>query len=142
MTNPQIYVILIVMRRYKLPDYLAHYLGGLLPHRNPRFNKMTDADFITVISWCEDWEPEKVYNTAYKESHLDYLLTWEECSKDMQSLPMPVRAELERALKIHVDAGNVQALRAYAYFYEGTQTLAKYAFWIFIATMFLFWIGS
>ena len=70
-----------------------------MPHRNPRFNKMTDADFITVISWCEDWEPEKVYNTAYKESHLDYLLTWEEWSKDMQSLPMPVRAELERARK-------------------------------------------
>jgi len=132
----------IALRRYKLPDYLAHYLGGFLPHKDPKFSHMTDADFITVISWCEDWSPEDVYDTAYKQSHLDHLLTWEEWSSDMQSLPMPVRAELERALKIHVEAGNVQALRAYAFFYEGINKIAKYAFWVFIAATILLWIGS
>ena len=130
------------MRKYQLPDYLAHYLGRFLPENTPSFSKMNDSDFITVLSWCEDWTPEEVYNTAYKESHIDTLLTWDEWSDNMQTLPLVVREELKRAVSLHMDNGNLQALRAYAFFYEGMNNIAKYSFWVFIATMVLFWIAS
>lgn len=129
------------MRKYKLPDYLAHYFGTFLPKRTPNFHKMKDDDFITVLSWCEDWEPERVYKTAYRQSHLDYFQTWQEWSADMQPLPIAVKAELQRALKIHIESGNMQALRAYAFFYEGVEKFAKYAFWVFILTTILLWIS-
>ena len=29
---------------------------------------MKDEDYISLLSWCEDWEPEQVYETAYKQS--------------------------------------------------------------------------
>ena len=132
----------ISLRKYSIPNYLAFYLGKYLPHRPPAFSKMTDSDYITVLSWCEDWTPEEVYNMAYKQSHLDHMLTWDEWSENMQSLPLPVRAELQRAITLHMDNGNLQALRAYAFFYEGIEKLAKYAFWVFIATTILLWIGS
>ena len=130
------------MRKYKLPDYLAHYLCKYLPQKSPSFAKMTDSDYITVLSWCEDWSPEEVYDTAYKQSRLDHFLTWDEWSDNMQSLPVAVKAELQRAITLHQDNGNLQALRAYPFFYEGMNRLAKYSFWVFIAIMFLFWIGS
>jgi len=129
------------LRKYSIPNTLALYLGKYLPTKTPSFSKMNDSDFITVLSWCEDWTPEEVYNMDYKQSHLDYLLTWDEWSADMKSLPLPVRAELQRAITLHMDNGNLQALRAYAFFYEGTEKLAKYAFWVFIAIMILLWIG-
>ena len=130
------------MRKYKLPDYLAHFFGKYLPQKSPSFAKMTDSDYITVLSWCEDWTPEEVYDTAYKQSRLDHFLTWDEWSDNMQTLPVAVKAELQRAIILHQDNGNLQALRAYAFFYEGMNNIAKYAFWAFIAIMFLFWIGS
>ena len=130
------------MRKYNIPNTLAFYLGKYLPAKTPSFSKMNDSDFITVLSWCEDWTPEEVYNTAYKESHIDTLLTWDEWSDNMQTLPLVVREELKRAVSLHIDNGNLQALRAYAFFYEGMNNIAKYAFWVFIATMFLFWIAS
>ena len=129
------------MRKYKLPDYLAHYLGKYLPQKSPSFAKMTDSDYITGLSWCEDWSPEEVSDTAYKQSRLDHFLTWDEWSDNMQSLPVAVKAELQRAITLHQDNGNLQALRAYAFCYEGMNNIAKYAFWAFIAIMFLFWIG-
>ena len=130
------------MRKYTLPDYLATYFGRFLPAKKPLFTNMQDQDFITVLSWCEDWTPEEVYNTAYRQSHIDHILTWEEWAENMQPLPLGVREELKRAVSVHQDNGNLQALRAYAFFYEGMNNVAKYAFWIFIATTVLLWIGS
>ena len=76
-------------------------LSKILPTRKPALHKMQDCDFITILSWLEGWEPEKVYKTAYIESHLDTYYTCEECEEDMKPLPIPVRAELEKAIKIH-----------------------------------------
>ena len=79
---------------------------------------MQDSDFITILSWLEDWEPEKVYKTAYRQSHLDTYYTWEEWAQNMKPLPVPVRAEMERAIKMHEESGNLEALRTYAFVYE------------------------
>ena len=106
------------MRRYSILDWAASLLSRVLPARKPALHKMQDCDFITILSWLEDWEPEKVYKTAYRESHLDTYYTWEEWAEDMKPLPIPVRAELEKAIKIHEKAGNLESLRTYAFFYE------------------------
>ena len=106
------------MRRYSILDWAASLLSRVLPARKPALHKMQDCDFITILSWLEDWEPEKVYKTAYRESHLDTYYTWEEWAEDMKPLPIPVRAELEKAIKIHEKAGNLESLRTYAFLYE------------------------
>ena len=106
------------MRRYSVIVWLAALFGKVLPVKRPSFHKMQDSDFITILSWLEDWEPEKVYKTAYRQSHLDTYYTWDEWAEDMKPLPIAVRAEMERALKIHEKAGNLAALRTYAFLYE------------------------
>ena len=106
------------MRRYSTLDWVAAMLSKILPTRKPALHKMQDCDFITILSWLEGWEPEKVYKTAYRESHLDTYYTWEEWAEDMKPLPIPVRAELEKAIKIHEKAGNLASLRTYAFLYE------------------------
>jgi hypothetical protein len=93
-------------------------VSKMLPVKKPAFHKMDDSDFITILSWLEDWEPEKVYKTAYRESHLDAYHTWDEWSADMKPLPKPVRIEMEHAIKIHEKSGNLEALRTYAFVYN------------------------
>ena len=97
---------------------IAIMISRMLPAKKPAFHRMDDSDFITILSWLEDWEPEKVYKTAYRESHLDAYYTWEEWSVNMRPLPPPVRVEMERAIKIHEKSGNLEALRTYAFVYE------------------------
>jgi|TARA_R110000824_G_C15024164_1_gene658701 hypothetical protein len=97
---------------------VAILVSKILPTKKPAYYQMADSDFITILSWLEDWEPEKVYKTAYKESYLDTYYTWEEWSEDMKPLPVPVRAEMERAIKMHEQSGNLEALRTYAFVYE------------------------
>ena len=97
---------------------VAILVAKILPAKKPAFHKMQDSDFITILSWLEDWEPEKVYKTAYRQSHLDTYYTWEEWAQNMKPLPVPVRAEMERAIKMHEESGNLEALRTYAFVYE------------------------
>ena len=97
---------------------IAILVSKILPVKKPAYYQMEDSDFITILSWLEDWEPEKVYKTAYKESSLDSYYTWDEWATDMKPLPIPVRAEMQRALKMHEDSGNLEALRTYAFVYE------------------------
>ena len=106
------------MKKYSLMVWLAALFGKVLPPKKPAFHKMQDCDFITILSWLEGWEPERVYKTAYRQSHLDTYYTWDEWAEDMKPLPIAVRAEMERALKIHEKAGNLAALRTYAFLYE------------------------
>ena len=98
--------------------WLAALFGKVLPVKRRSVHKLQDSDVITILSWLEDWEPEKVYKTAYRQSHLDTYYTWDEWAEDMKPLPIAVRAEMERALKIHEKAGNLAALRTYAFLYE------------------------
>ncbi len=104
--------------RYTLIDKVAGLVSRWVPEKEPNYYNMDDNDFITVLSWCEKWHPKKVYYTAYKESHIDFIQTWDEWEKDPQRLPIAVRAELTRAVKLHHAAGNLGALRTYAFLYE------------------------
>ena len=97
---------------------IAILVSKILPVKKPAYYQMEDSDFITILSWLEDWEPEKVYKTAYRESYLDTYYTWEEWAQNMKPLPVPVRAEMERAIKMHEKSGNLEALRTYAFVYE------------------------
>ena len=73
---------------------MAILISRILPAKKPAFHKMNDDDFITILSWLEDW------------------------AEDMKPLPIAVRAELEKAIKIHERSGNLEALRTYAFVYE------------------------
>ena len=106
------------MRKNSALHLVAVLISKILPVKKPAFHKMQDSDFITILSWLEGWEPEKVYKTAYKQSHLDTYYTWEEWAQNMKPLPVPVRAEMERAIKMHEKSGNLEALRTYAFVYE------------------------
>ena len=128
------------MRKFKLLDYAAMAFAEVLPTKQPNLRHMKDEDYISLLSWCEDWEPEQVYETAYKQSHLNYLQTWEEWSDDMKPLPGPVVAELQRALLIHHGVGTMRALMTYAFFHGWAQRLMKYTFWVFIGIVLLYWI--
>ena len=129
------------MRKFRLLDYAAMIFAEVLPKKQPNLHHMKDEDYISLLSWCEDWEPEQVYKTAYKQSHLNYLQTWEEWSDDMKPLPGPVVAELQRALLIHHGVGTMRALMTYAFFHGWAQRLMKYSFWFFIGIILLYWFA-
>ena len=129
------------MRKFKLLDYAAMVFAEVLPTKQPNLHHMKDEDYISLLSWCEDWEPEQVYKTAYKQSHLNYLQTWDEWSDDMKPLPGPVVAELQRALLIHHGVGTMRALMTYAFFHGWAQRLMKYSFWFFIGIVLLYWFA-
>ena len=129
------------MRKFKLLDYAAMVFAEVLPTKQPNLHHMKDEDYISLLSWCEDWEPQTVYETAYKQSHLNYLQTWDEWSDDMKPLPGPVVAELQRALLIHHGVGTMRALMTYAFFHGWAQRLMKYSFWFFIGIVLLYWFA-
>ena len=129
------------MRKFRLLDYAAMVFAEVLPTKQPNLHHMKDEDYISLLSWCEDWEPQTVYETAYKQSHLNYLQTWDEWSDDMKPLPGPVVAELQRALLIHHGVGTMRALMTYAFFHGWAQRLMKYSFWFFIGIVLLYWIA-
>ena len=129
------------MRKFSLLDVGAMIVAKLLPSKQPNLRKMNDEDFISLLSWCEDWEPEQVYETAYKQSRIDYIQTWDEWSDDMKPLPLIVRTELERAIKIHHETGTMRALMAYAFFHSWGERLMKCTFWAFITVVFIYWFA-
>jgi len=105
-------------KKYSVVDYLAFQLGKYMSYRPPVYERLTDEDYITILSWCEDWEPEDVYYTAWNASAMDMSIDWEKWSQNMTDLPGPVKYELRRGLEKHEKMGNLQALRAYAFIYE------------------------
>ena len=105
-------------KKYSVVDYLAFQLGKYMSYRPPVYERLTDEDYITILSWCEDWEPEDVYYTAWNASAMDMSIDWEKWSQNMTELPGPVKVELRQALEKHEKLGNLRALRAYAFLYE------------------------
>ena len=99
-------------------DVLATALSRFLPYKKPAYDHLSDEDYITILSWCEDWEPEDVYYTAWNASAMDMSVDWEKWSKNMTELPGPVKYQLRHALEKHEKLGNLRALRAYAFVYE------------------------
>ena len=127
------------MRKFSLLDIGAMIVSKLLPSKQPNLRTMNDEDFISLLSWCEDWEPQKVYETAYKESRIDFIQTWDEWSDDMRPLPLVVRMELQRAIKIHEERGNLLALRGFAWIYDCFFWVAKSTMWIFFIFVAYYW---
>ena len=115
-----------MLNRKSVLHQVAVKFSDVLPEKITNYKAMADHDFISLLAWLEDWDPEKVYKTAYKESHIDYIQTWDEWAVDMQPLPLVVRTELERAMKIHDTAGNLKAIRAYSFFFNNTHKLFIY----------------
>ena len=110
-----------------------------LPKKAPVYNKLKDDDYISILSWLEDWEPEQVYKTAYKQSHIDYIQTWDEWADDMLPLPLVVRMELQRAIQLHEERGNLLALRGFAWIYDCFFWVAKSTMWIFFIFVAYYW---
>lgn len=110
-------------------DVLATALSQFLPYKKPAYDRLTDEDYITILSWCEDWEPEDVYYTAWNASAMDMSIDWEKWSANMTPLPGPVRYQLRYALEKHEKKGNLKALRSYAYVYEFFGKWGKRFFW-------------
>ena len=129
------------MRKFRPLDYVAMAFAEMLPERGPNLRHMKDEDYISLLSWCEDWEPEQVYKTTYKQSHLNYLQTWDEWSDNMKPLPFIVRAELERAILIHDGVGTMRALMTYAFFHSWGERLMKCTFWAFLTVLFIYWFA-
>ena len=129
------------MRKYNLRDAFAYNFAKLLPHNEPNLWRMDDADRISLLSWCEDWEPQKVYETAYKESRIEELLSWDEWADNIQPLPTVVRTELERAILIHEKYGNLRVLLGYSFFQTWVGRISKWGFWIFAAIVLISWFG-
>ena len=105
-------------QKYSVIDYLAFQLGKYMPYKKPAYDHLTDEDYITILSWCEDWEPFEVYDTAWNQSGMAMTKDWEKWSKNMTELPPPVRYQLRYALEKHEKLGNLRALRSYAFIYE------------------------
>ncbi len=118
-----------MIKRNKLVDYLATQLAKFLPNIKIQYEHVADHDYITLVAWAEQWEPKDVYELAYKQSNLDFFQTWDEWSADMRPLPLAVKTELQRALKIHQRAGNLEPLRAYAFVLKWLSTLGWVILW-------------
>lgn len=116
-------------KKYMFIDVLATALSQFLPYKKPAYDRLTDEDYITILSWCEDWEPEDVYYTAWNASAMDMSVDWEKWSSNMTPLPGPVRYQLRYALEKHEKKGNLKALRSYAYVYEFFEKWGKRFFW-------------
>ena len=79
----------------------------------PDFRRMTDADLIGLLGWCEDWEPQEVYETAFaqvfpKRQLNDVRVDFERWIQfENPQLPVIVREELMRASEIHFNKGSM-----------------------------------
>ena len=129
------------MRKFRSLDYVAMAFAKLLPIKRPNLRHMEDEDFISLLSWCEDWEPQTDYETAYKESRIDPIQTWDEWADDMKPLPPVVRTELERAVLLHDGVGTMGALMTYAFFQSWASRLAWCTFWAFVTVILIRWIA-
>ena len=76
------------------------------------FDHFTDMQLIAIVAQAEDWQHEKVYETAHKEALVEGD-PWERFDKSLEPngdgrLPTPVRLELMKAVKIHMNAGTLK----------------------------------
>ena len=129
-------------KKYSVVDYIAFQLGKRMSYRPPVYDRLSDEDYITILSWCEDWEPEDVYYTAWNASAMDMSIDWEKWSQNMTELPGPVKVELRQALEKHEKLGNLRALRAYAFLYE--HIIEKWiprSLWISLGLLTLYLLG-
>ncbi|HIL26498.1 MAG TPA: hypothetical protein EYG21_03770 [Nitrospinaceae bacterium] len=78
----------------------------------PDYDSISDEDLIGLVAWCEKWKLAEVYDTAFKQAHMDTLHdfpAWIISSNP--KLPLPVRMELQRAAKINYESGRMWSLQ-------------------------------
>ena len=89
----------------------------ILPDVVPVFGKMTDMELLSIVSWAQRWDAEKVYDTAFDQVFPGRQIedakpkydSW--VSVENPRLPVIVREELIRAFRIHMVTGRMDVLR-------------------------------
>ena len=119
---------------------IATYIAKrLLPEGSPAFNSMTDLELLSIISWAERTDAEKVYDIAFNQvfpeeqfkdakSSYDWWVTGEN-----PKLPIIVREELIRAFRINMANGRMDVLRLAAW----ARHQSKRIMWIGLGLLFL-----
>ena len=108
---------------------------------SPNFNTLSDHDLVGLISYCEKWDPMKVYHTAYSqvfpEKQLqEVMMPFEDwCDKETK-LPQIVRNELIRACVVNLELGKMAKLR---YSATAQSLFSNMYFWIFVIIVFWWW---
>ena len=120
---------------------IAQYLARkFLPEGTPAFSKMSDLEILSIVSWAEQWDAKRVYDTAFSEVFPAKQITDAKPQYDMwvtaenPKLPMIVREELIRAFRIHMTTGRMDVLRLGV----TAQTYAKRFMYVGLFLLFLF----
>ena len=97
---------------------IAQYLAKrILPEGSPAFSRMSDLELLSIVSWAEKWDAQRVYDTAFSEVFPEKQIKDSKPNYDMwltaenPKLPMVVREELIRAFRIHMVSGRMDVLR-------------------------------
>ena len=128
------------MKPYIIIDMIASYIAKrLLPEGTPAFSRMTDLELLSIISWAERTDAEKVYDIAFNQvfperqikdakTHYDIWVTAEN-----PQLPIIVREELIRAFRINMATGRMDVLRLAAW----ARHHGRRIMWIGLAVLFV-----
>ena len=99
-------------------DMIAQYLAKrILPEGSPAFSRMSDLELLSIVSWAEKWDTQRVYDTAFSEVFPEKQIKDSKPNYDMwltaenPQLPMVVREELIRAFRINIVSGRMDVLR-------------------------------
>tara|TARA_Y100000782_G_C9984396_1_gene181648 strand:- start:21 stop:395 length:375 start_codon:yes stop_codon:yes gene_type:complete len=120
---------------------IAQYIAKkFLPAGTPVFNRMSDAELLSIVGWAQEWPIERVYDTAFEQVFPEKQLTdakpdfdeW--FMVDNPKLPIIVREELIRAFRIHMATGRMDVLRLGAVL----QRYAKRIMYVGLLLLFLF----
>ena len=111
-----------------------------LPDVVPVFGKMTDMELLSIVSWAQRWDAEKVYDTAFDqvfpgrqiEDAKPKFDSW--VTAENPRLPVIVREELITAFRIHMTTGRMDVLRLGAL----AQQYAKRIMYVGLFLLFLF----
>ena len=101
---------------------IAQYLARkFLPEGTPAFSKMSDLEILSIVSWAEQWDAKRVYDTAYSQVFPERQIKDAKPNYDMwvtaenPKLPIIVREEMIRAFRIHMVTGRMDVLRLAAW---------------------------
>jgi len=106
----------------------------------PDFAGMSDADLTGLVAWCEKWNMEDVYNTAYKQVNMQGPEFIEWIMSDCKDLPLPVRMELQRAAKISYESGRMFSLQVAHWVMTVFGAIARHSSYAFFAFTLAYWI--
>ena len=107
----------------------------------PDYESISDEDLIGLVAWCEKWKLAEVYDTAFKQAHMDTshdFGDWMISSKP--KLPLPVRMELQRAAKISYESGRMMSLQIAHWIMTVFGVIARHSSYAFFAFTVAYWI--